>query len=281
MVSTIFETHELLAAGHAGHAPHRLIAKLEQFTRLSLQDRDALREMTVRRREVKIGEDIAREGDVVGPVRVILEGWACRYKLLPDGRRQIVGIFLPGDLCDTHVRALTEMDYSIGTLTPVTVAEVEADWLAEVAARHPRIGKALWWDMLASASIQREWTVNLGQRDAPERLGHLFCELHERMRGLGLAQREDCDMPLRQSDLAEAMGLTSVHINRSLQALRKQSLIVLKRRRLTILDLNGLRRASLFDPSYLHLGRLGAHLDACDGAPHPNPQQVPPQPSLA
>lgn len=277
MGSTTFTSNELLVKSSDVCDAHPLVAKLEQFTRLSLADREALRQITARRREVAIGEDIAREGDDLGSVQIILSGWACRYKLLSDGRRQIVGIFLPGDLCGTHVRALLEMDHSIGALTSVTLAEVDADRLADIAARHPRIGKALWWDILASASIQREWTVNLGQRDAPERLGHLFCELHERLRSLGLTQGENCDMPLRQADLAEAMGLTNVHINRSLQALRGQGLIVLKRRRLTILDLDGLRRMSLFDPAYLHLGRLGAHLDANDSTPQTNAGYTPPQ----
>ena len=245
--------------------PCSLIAKLEQFTRLSSADRDALGAVTARRREVPAREDIAREGEEPGPDRLVLEGWACRYKQLEDGRRQIIAIILPGDLCPADAGVLRRMDHSIGALTAVSLAEIEPDHLAEAGARHARLAEALRWDARVAASIQRAWTVNLGQREASERLGHLICELHARLRGVGLTQDGGFAMPLRQSDLGEAMGLTSVHINRSLQALRARGLIMLKERRLTVLDKDALRRASLFDAGYLHLGRVGAHLDAREG----------------
>lgn len=232
------------------------IAKLEQFTLLASADRTSLVEMTARQRWVEAQEDIVREGDPPGPLRVILEGWACRYKQLEDGRRQITAILLAGDLCDAPVNVLSRMDHSIAAITPVTLAEIPRNWLDGIVGRHPKIGPALWWDVLAAGSIQREWLVNLGQRDGAERLGHLFCELFHRLRAVGLTQGLSCDMPLRQMDLAAITGVTSVHVNRCLQAMRSDGLIVLKGRRLTIPDLNALRRASLFSPTYLHLGRL-------------------------
>ena len=244
----------------AGH----LIRKLEHFTKLSEADRAALQTLAERRREVGPREDIIREGDDPSHVNLILDGWACRYKQLEDGRRQIISFFLPGDLCDPHVYVLRRMDHSIGTLTPVTLAEISRHALDDVTARHPRITQALWCETLVTAAVQREWTVNLGQREAAERLGHLFCELFLRLRSVGLTEANSCPLPITQTDLADAMGVSSVHINRSLQALRGAGLLELKSRQLTIPDLRALQEASLFNPNYLHLDREGRHLDAND-----------------
>lgn len=243
------------------------IAQLEQFTRLAPADPAALIEITTRQRRIGAQEDIVREGDAHGPIRVVLDGWACRYKQLEDGRRQIIAVLLPGDLCDTHVNVMAEMDHSISAITPVTIAEISRDSLDAVVGRHPHIGLALWWDMLAAGSIQREWLLNLGQRDAAERLGHLFCELFHRLQAVGLTQGCSCEMPLRQMDLARITGVTSVHVNRCLQAQRSEGLIALRNRRLTIPDLAALQRASLFNPAYLHLGRRHAAPPAGDRAP--------------
>jgi CRP-like cAMP-binding protein len=234
--------------------PNFLIAKLQQFTSLSDADRVALHEVTARRRQVAAREDIVQEGEPHGPMRVILDGWACRYRQFEDGHRQVNAILLPGDLCDTHVNVLRTMDHSIGTLTPVTVAEIPRDRLDILVGYHPRVGQALWWEMLAAASIQREWTVNIPRREGVDRLGHLFCELFHRLRAVGLTKEHGFGMPLRQSDLADATGLTDVHVNRCLQALRARDLIALRSRWLTILDLPALQRASRFGPGYLHLG---------------------------
>ncbi|MEE7450210.1 cyclic nucleotide-binding protein [Methylobacterium radiotolerans] len=235
--------------------PNFLIAKLQQFTSLSDADRVALHEVTDRRRQVAAREDIVREGEPHGPIRAILDGWACRYRRLEDGRRQVSALLLPGDLCDTHVNVLRAMDHSIGALTPVTVAEIPRDRLDRLVGYHPRVGRALWREMLAAASIQREWTVNMARREGVERLGHLFCALFHRLRAAGLTRDRDYGLPLRQSDLADASSLTDVHVKRCLQALRDRDLITSRSRRLTILDLPALQRASGFSPDYCHVGR--------------------------
>lgn len=247
--------------------PLHLISKLESFTRLSVLDRQALSTIASEKpRRLGAREDIICEGDSPGHINLILDGWACRYKQLEDGRRQIISFFLPGDLCDSHVYVLRAMDHSIGTLTSVTCAEISRETLAQVTARHPRLMQALWWDTLVSASIQREWTVNLGQRSATERVGHLLCELFLRLRVVGLAEADSCLLPVTQADLADAMGLSTVHINRTLQELRGSGLIVLKGRHLTIPDLPALQAASLFNANYLHLDHAGRHLDAGSAA---------------
>ncbi len=242
-----------------------LIRKLDQFARLSNDDRQILSRMASERvRRFSPREDIIREGDKPTAVYLVIDGWACRYKYLEDGRRQIIAFFLPGDMCDLNIYVLREMDHSIGTITDVSVAEISREGFDTIVLGYPRITQAFWWETLVSAAIQREWTVNLGQRNAFERLAHLFCELFFRLRSAGLATGNTCDMPITQTELADTTGLSPVHVNRTLQELRAASLIVLNNKTLTILDLPGLMSAGLFNPNYLHLARDGDHLDAND-----------------
>jgi CRP-like cAMP-binding protein len=240
-----------------------LIAKLERFTRLSGADKAILNELGSKKvRRFGPREDILREGDTPSDVNLILSGWACRYKQLPDGRRQIIAFFLPGDLCDHNIFILREMDHSVGTITSVTVAGVSRESFEQATLHHPRITQALWWETLVNGSIQREWTVNLGRRDATERMAHLLCELFLRLNMVSLTKGNACDFPVTQTELADATGLTAVHVNRTLQELRSTGLIELKSRTLVIPDLPALMRAALFNTNYLHLGHEGWHLDA-------------------
>jgi len=206
--------------------------------------------------------DISREGDRPRDVHLILSGWACRYKQLEDGRRQIVSFFLPGDMCDLNVFILKEMDHSIGTITQVTIADLSREFFDEISAGYPRIATALWWETLVNAAIQREWTMNLGQRTAYERMAHLFCEIFFRLRLAGLTDELSCDFPLTQADLAEATGLSKVHVNRTLQELRAANLVILKGRLLTVPSLERLMDAGLFNPNYLHMEHEGRQLDS-------------------
>ena len=240
-----------------------LIRKLEQFVRLSPADHAILsRASSERVRRFAARVDIVREGEKPADVHLILSGWACRYKQLEDGRRQVVSFFLPGDICDINVFVLREMDHSIGTITAVSTADLSRDFFDEVAASHPRIATALWWDTLVNAAIQREWTMNLGQRTALERTAHLLCEVWLRLRLAGLTKDDSCEFPLTQADLADATGLSKVHVNRTLQELRAGGFIVLKGKTLAIPDLDRLMRAGLFNPNYLHMDHEGRQLDA-------------------
>ncbi|MFH5923574.1 Crp/Fnr family transcriptional regulator [Roseomonas xinghualingensis] len=242
-----------------------LIRKLEKFTKLSSGEMQVLEQVAAEGlRQLGTREDIIREGDRPQALNLILSGWACRYKHLEDGRRQIMAFFLPGDLCDNHVFVLREMDHSVGTLTPVTFAQIPRRRIDEITLSHPRVTQALWWASLVSTAIQREWTVSLGQRDALERMAHLLCELFVRLRVVGLTEENRCELPLTQAELADAMGLSTVHVNRTLQELRAAKLIILKGRTLTIPDLEALQSAAQFNPNYLHLEHEGQHLDAND-----------------
>ena len=213
-------------------------------------------------REVLPRRDIIHEGVEPGAVRLILEGWACRYKSLPDGRRQTLAFFIPGDLCDPNVYLLRKMDHSIGAITPLKYAEIGRAQMDALIERFPRISQAIHWHELVNASIQREWILNIGQRNAHEHLAHLMAELFHRLRAVGLTNGNRCPFPLTQNDLADATGLTSVHVNRVMLDMRQQGLFELDHRELTIPDLARLEKAAMFNPAYLHLDHEGENLGA-------------------
>ncbi|UQR59991.1 Crp/Fnr family transcriptional regulator [Bradyrhizobium sp. C-145] len=203
------------------------------------------------------GEDLISEGDPVDSVRVVLSGWLCRYKTLEDGRRQIVNFIFPGESCDAHAYLLAVMDHSIATLTPVVYAEIKRARFESLIAGDRSLAEAFWCESLVNNAIQREWAINLGRRVALERVAHLFCEIFERLRPVGMIEGNSCIMPVTQMDLADATGLSVVHLNRTAQELRASGLIVLRERTLTINDLDALKDAALFSPSYLQLYRSG------------------------
>lgn len=199
--------------------------------------------------------DIAREGENPTVIRLLISGWACRYKDLPDGRRQIVGFFLPGDFCDLNVYILSELDHSIGALTAVRYFEIQPQKFQEVIDQRPHLLRALLWHEMVSAGIQREWLLSIGQRSPLERLAHLFVELYYRLKAVGLATGLSFDLPITQNHLAEANGLSLVHLNRTLQEMRREGLIELSDRQLRIGDLERLKRVAMFNNNYLHFNR--------------------------
>jgi CRP-like cAMP-binding protein len=240
-----------------------LVAKLEQFTRLSAADKRTLDRLAGEKlRRLGAREDIISEGDRPETIKLILSGWACRYKQLKDGRRQILSYFVPGDLCDLQVYLLARMDHSIGTFTPVVFSEISRDTVMAVTSANLRIARALAWSGLVAEAIEREWIVSLGQRSAFERVSHLFCELFIRLRAVGLTAGNSCEWPITQAELGETTGLSSVHVNRTLQELRAANLIVLRGRTLTIPDFDRLQQAAMFSPDYLHLEHEGREFDA-------------------
>jgi CRP-like cAMP-binding protein len=243
-------------------AMNPLTRKLENFVRFSLEDKAAIdRLVSTNLRVYGRRKDIVCEGARAGLVRIILSGWVCRYRNLEDGRRAIVGFCLPGDLCDLNIFMLREMDHSLATITPVTLAQITAEDFKAVTLSHPRVLQAFWWDTLVREAIQREWTANVGRRTALTRIAHLLCEMFYRLRSVGLTRRNKCDLPITQNEMADSTGLSNIHVNRSLQELRSRGFIVLEKKILTIKNLKGLEDIALFKPNYLHLGREGAHLD--------------------
>jgi CRP-like cAMP-binding protein len=233
-----------------------IIRKLEQVMTLSSEERRIFEDIARGRvRLFRPREDILHEGDPPRNILLFLDGWAYRYKTLMDGRRQIVDCVLPGDICGLNVLCLPVTDYSIATLTPSRVAELSRESFEAIAADYPQVARAFWCQALVTASIQREWTVSLGQRTAFERIAHLFCELFWRLRAIGLTDGDTCVVPLTQIDLGAAVGLSTVHVNRSIQQLRGAGLITWQSKTLVIHNLEALQQAAFFNPNYLYLQR--------------------------
>jgi CRP-like cAMP-binding protein len=230
-----------------------LIRKLEAFAPLLPRDEDALSALAARRTSgCAAGEDVISEGDEPKTIYLVLEGWACRYKTLEDGRRQLLSLFIPGDLCDLHVYILSRMDHSIAAITPLRIARISPAELEAVGDAHPRVMRALWWESLVSAAIQREWLVSAGQRSALESLAHLLCETFMRLRLVGLAERDGCAFPLTQANIASALGLTQPHVSRVVRELNDSGVATLSRRRLIVHDQKALQQLAGFNPNYLH-----------------------------
>jgi len=200
---------------------------------------------------VRHHQHLARGGERPDHVHQILQGWAGRYRLLSDGRRQITGLYLPGDLCDPCWLDGGRSVQSVVALTPILARRTSRREMESQAANDAGLMKFLWRQAQFTQQIQAEWLVNLGRKNAIERLSHLLCELYTRLSSAGAADQKSCDMPLTQLDLADLAGLTPVHVNRTLQEMRSMQLIELQSRRLTILDWESLRRIAWFDPTYL------------------------------
>jgi CRP-like cAMP-binding protein len=232
---------------------------LDSLANLTAEDHALIAGLAGRHiREVAPRRDLISEGERPRGVIWILDGWASIYKQLPSGRRQVTSFLIPGDLSDANVFILREMDHSIGAVTRVRYAEIAPDDFGALTDASPHIARALWKHGLVAASIAREWVLNVGQRTAYQRLAHLICELVMKLRAAGLADGDGYDWPLTQIDLADATGLTSVHVNRTLQQLRRDGLINLQGRRLVVPDLAALMRVGLFTPNYLHLDPVPA-----------------------
>ena len=198
------------------------------------------------------GRDLACEGEPANSIRMMLSGWAARYKTLVDGRRQIINLVLPGDTCDAQIYLVKRLDHSIVALTSVSYAELDRERFERLIAIDGGLSEAFRCETLSNAAIQREWTLNLGRRDAFERVAHLLCEVVARLRVVGLSDGRSCAFPITQMDMADATGLSVVHVNRTLQELRSARLIVLRDRTLTVRDPEALMDAALFNPDYLH-----------------------------
>lgn len=231
-----------------------LTRKLEAFAPLPEADQRLLDEVIRDPQEVGPREDLIREGDAPTDVRLIIEGFACRYKLLADGTRHIMAYLVPGDFCDLHVFILKQMDHTIATLSRCTVVKIPRARVLELTER-PAIARALWWAALVDEATLREWLVNIGARPAEQRIAHLLCELLLRLRAVGLANGGQYELPVTQQELGDTMGLSNVHVNRVLQHLRRDGLITLKNKNLVILDVERLEAFSGFTPNYLHLAR--------------------------
>lgn len=231
---------------------NRFVTKLSAFAHLEAADVNMLAALTARPRKIASRRDLIREGDCPGPMFVMLEGWACRYKILPSGTRQILAFLMPGDSCDLHVGLLAEMDHCIQTITASLVATIERAALDQLMDRHPRIAKALYVSQLVDEGTLRAWITSMGRRSSTERVAHLTCELYIRARNIGLPVDPRFVLPLSQLLLADALGMTPVHLNRVLKDLREAGVLRLGHGQVEIVSMSKLVEIAGFDETYLH-----------------------------
>ncbi len=231
-----------------------LIRKLEQLYPLSKDEQALLQGACTRLIEIDANRDIVSEGDKPTDCNLLLEGVVCRYKVFENGKRQIFSFHIPGDIFDAQSFLLETMDHNVGTLRPCKVGLIPHTILHDLSERHPRIARAIWKDTLVDAAIFREWIANVGRRNAKQRIAHLMCEMVVKYHAVGMApDHRRIEWPMTQSELGDATGLSLVHVNRTVQALRKAGLITLSGGTLVIHDWAGLQRAARFEPRYLHL----------------------------
>ncbi|WP_424139107.1 Crp/Fnr family transcriptional regulator [Roseomonas chloroacetimidivorans] len=235
-----------------GPERRRLIRKLESIADLTEEERQAVLGLPMAVRRHVAGQDIVRDGDRSDECCLVLEGFACSYKLLPDGRRQILFFHTPGDIPDLQSLHLGILDHAVGALTPTVVACIPHKSIRKVTQRHSGLLHAFWRSTMVDAAILRERVVSLGRRSAHERTAHLLCEMLLRFKAVGLAADGTYQLPVTQAELADALGLSPVHVNRVLHALRQEKLITWAGSTVTILKWQELQDRGSFDAAYLH-----------------------------
>src|SRR3954465_8135283 len=235
-----------------------LIRKLESILVLSEDETDVLRNVSGTIKTVGPRQDLVREGDRPHECCLILDGFAYRYKLTETGKRQIFSFHIPGDIPDLQSLPLDVMDHSLSSLTTCKVMYISHETVRDLMRRCPRIGDAFWRDTLIDAAVFREWMVCLGRREAYGHMAHLLCELYVRLKSVGLTNGDGYAFPLTQAEFGDALGLSTVHVNRTLQDLRGDGLITMRNGSVTVLDWDRLKEAGEFDPTFLHLSKEAA-----------------------
>jgi CRP-like cAMP-binding protein len=238
----------------AEHA--RLITKLESIARLTREDCAAIAALPLRTRSVDAGVDIVAEGERPNECCLVIDGLLCRYSTTGSGDRQIVSFHIAGDLPDRDSLHLAAMDHGVSSVSHARVALIPQAALLQLIEACPNVALALWRDTVTDGGIYRQWLTSVGRRTARQRLAHLVCETYTRMEAVGLADGDHFAFPVTQSQLGDALGLSAVHVNRTLQELRHEGLLSWKGPVVMLIDHPGLRAAGDFDPGYLRLKPL-------------------------
>lgn len=232
-----------------------LLKKLRLWMSFDDEQQAAVLALPYSIRRLEPGQMMVWEGEKPIHCIVLLSGYAYRQKVAGNGGRQILSIHMAGDAVDLHNALLGSADHNVQALTQVETAFVPVEAIRALAFAMPSVGMAMWYDTLVDGSIFREWTLNIGRRDARTRVAHLLCEFGVRLESVGLGAQSRYELPMTQEQLADATGLTSVHVNRTLKRLERDGLIKRSHRAITIDSWQDLTRAGDFEPSYLHLDR--------------------------
>lgn len=230
-----------------------LVARLDSHLALEEVERDGLLALPAQLRTIQ-GRSTRLTGKLAeNHVHVLEDGFACRYRDLSDGRRQILALLIPGDIVDLRQFVLGGRQPPVAALSPLSVRAIPNASLFKLLETSPRTTRALWSTTLVEESIAREWLVSIGKRSAIERVAHLLCEIYLRLAAVGRTDGSRFPLPLTQSELADALGLSTVHVNRTLQELRKSGLIAFQSGTVELFDFEALAKLALFSPAYLHL----------------------------
>jgi len=231
--------------------PH--IQRIRVRHRLSQEEEEAIRSIMPPPTRLKRHAMAVRHGDRLEASTLLIAGLMGRYKDLPNGRRQFAQLHVPGDFIDLHGFTLKRLEHNIMALSDCTIITVPHDRLRPLLSNYPRIGMLYWFSTNLDACINREWELSLGQRSAVGRVAALFCEMHVRVTQIGDPSALSFPLPMNQSELAECVGMTPVHVNRTLRQLREEGIATFERGRVDILDLDQLHKLAQFDPSFLYL----------------------------
>ena len=237
----------------SGSPTSALITKLTVSNNLDSDDIRAIQHLRIRPKNLEAREIIVADGQRPSECCLIASGFAFRSKTTADGERQVLSVHIPGEIPDLQSLHLGIMDHDLIAVTPCTVGFISHDDLIEICRQRPNLANALWRETLVDGALFREWIVNVGRRQAVPRMAHLLLELHKRLNTIGLARDGEFALAITQSDLGDCLGLSTVHINRVLQYLRKEGIVQVSRSEFRILDGDRIEALAGFDPTYLHL----------------------------
>jgi len=234
-----------------------LVRKLNGFVELSRRDALELESLCRPSQRLPARTRLMEEGERPQDIFLLLEGWACRLKILPNGSRQILGYLIPGDICDIHAYILEQMDHAIDLLSVGRVVRISPERMQAVLNDRPAVRRAFEWSTLVDIAVLRQWLISASRRSAQARMAHFFLEMWLRMRQVGLTDDGQFAFPLTQVHLGDTLGLTPIHVNRTLQQMRAEGIVSFARKRMTILNPDRLAELAQFEPDYLHIQRRG------------------------
>lgn len=247
---------------NVGHpALEKFVARLLRRSTLSTEEVQALLHLPCRVAQPQAHFDIVYPGETVNHACLVAKGLVARFDQMRDGKRQIAAFHIPGDMCDLHSVVAPTAGWGISALSPSTVLFLSHAELRKLAIAYPNVALSFWRDGTADASVLAKWVGNLGRQDARSRLAHLLCEMGVRLELAGLGTRTSFVLDATQEQLADALGLTAVHVYRTMQALRREGLLATHGRTIDVVDWQCFAEAADFDPAYLLLGlptRAGA-----------------------
>jgi CRP-like cAMP-binding protein len=237
----------------APNATAPLLRKLEAFGPLNSVEKDAITRLPMTLRRYAEQGVVLRQGEVPTSVYLLVDGCVFRFAVVATGKRQIMALHVPGAFLNLQNLFLNEIDHDIEAVIPTTIALISKEAIRELLKDHPRIAMRFWHQTFVDAAIFRKWLIGVGRRSAYARMAHLMCEYFARMTAAGLGRGMTCDFPFTQQELGDALGLSTVHINRTIKTLERDGLLTVRANLLTIHDWPRLREVADFDPAYLEL----------------------------